>query len=77
MVKENIEKLAEIEDFVYGDLDKLISNPNDLFDKLPPISDTLEGTRERNKKLSELQEKFMLESFYPLKEKAKQYIITP
>ena len=39
--------------------------------------DSIEEIRNRNRMLSELQDKYTLELFGPLKEKAKYYIITP
>ena len=69
------EILNELESFVYCELDDLISNPDAVFEQLPPISETIEGTKARNKKLFEIQDSFMEESFLPLQKHIKEFIV--
>lgn len=71
------ELLDDIEYFVYEDLDKLISNPDDVFDQLPPICDSLETTRARSRKLIDIENDFMDKYFNPLKEEVKRLLIEP
>lgn len=69
------EILIELESFVYCELDDLISNPDAIFEQLPPISETIEGTKARNKKLFEIQDSFMEEYYSPLQKHIKEFII--
>lgn len=65
----------ELESFAYCELDNLISNPDIIFEQLPPISKTIEGIRARNKKLLEIQDSFMEEYYLPLQKHIKEFII--
>lgn len=65
----------ELESFAYCELDNLISNPDIIFEQLPPISETIEGTSARNKKLFEIQDSFMEKYYLPLQKHIKEFII--
>ena len=67
--------LELLEFFVYEELESLISNPNTLLEQLPPVSNTLEGTRTRNSKLIELEISFREEHFDPLKHQIKDCLL--
>lgn len=69
------ELMDYLKSFVYEDLKPLVSNPTAFMEQLPPKSDTLEGTRERNAKWNQLEQAFRDEYYNPLKNYMKPFLV--
>ncbi len=69
------ELLDKIEQFIYFDLGDLVDNPEDIRSQLPPISDSIEASKTRNKKLNELEDVFMEEHYMPLRAIIKKSLL--